>query len=70
MTTLAWQLEREDAETRPCPPPPHGCGAPTGVTCRNVNTGRALGRQPAHSRRRFPAPAARQRMDRELVHTG
>lgn len=67
MPTMSWLLEREDAETRPCPPPPHGCGAPSGVTCRNLATGRELQRQPAHPRRRFPVPAPRRSRERALT---
>ena len=39
-----WLQERVSAETVPC----RDCRARPGQTCRNLHTGRPLGRQPAH----------------------
>ena len=66
--TTAQRTELEQAEARPCPPPPRGCGAEPGQPCRNLRTGLPLGRQLAHPHRRhFPVlpeqrvPDARER---------
>lgn len=54
-----WLCERATAETAPCPPPPRGCGTPTGQTCVNPHTGHPLAGPPAHAARiRAAATAA------------
>ncbi len=47
-------VRRAEAETRPCPPAPRGCGATIGQRCRHLRTGLPLGRQLAHGARLFP----------------
>lgn len=51
--SMGWLQARDEAETVPCPT----CRARPGNTCVNINTGRPLGRLPAHSAR-MRAPAA------------
>lgn len=58
-----WELERDAAQTVPCPPQPRGCAVPAGVTCRNLATGRPLERQPAHQARRDAADQTTARPD-------
>lgn len=43
--------DRDAAEQVPCPPPPLGCSAVSGQTCRNLTTGEELAHQPAHAAR-------------------
>lgn len=47
-------LRRAEAQTRPCPPAPRGCGARIGQTCRSSVTGEPLTRAPACAARQFP----------------
>ncbi|NUT46796.1 MAG: hypothetical protein HOV94_05670, partial [Saccharothrix sp.] len=52
-----WELLQEQERLRrvPCPPPPGGCGAPTGVACVRFYRAPVRERDDVH-RRDCPAP--------------
>lgn len=49
--------QRAHAATVPCPKPPHGCAAPIGEPCRNLQTREPLENRPAHEARLWNADA-------------